>query len=176
MNRSNGDSQKAFGGVMAILAVMATCVGALVATTRPMTQRIDHLERALETAVSNMDIDNARELSDAGKFSELASQAQASVERIAELDVKLQIEIAAAQDISDERIRALQEKIAVEIEAFQKLMDQITTDVRDRVKTLEDLEASDTGDDASQWERIRALERETFGKPGPSGPSSTPGG
>ena len=67
--RSNGETQKAFGGVMAIIAVMATCVGALVAITRPLSQRIDALERSIEVQREALIRIDDRERVDAGSLS-----------------------------------------------------------------------------------------------------------
>ncbi len=95
MANAAGNGVKWFGGVMAVIAVLGTMIGALVSVTRPMEQRLSQME--------------------------------------------------TAQAISDARWSAKADKYDAWIGEHDR-----------RIEAR----------DASQWERIKSLEREAFGEAG----------
>ena len=75
-NNSNGNT-KAFGGVLAIIAIIA----GIYAMVEPMNQRIDFLERQLNSAAEKMTRDDERERIDMATISVMS-------ERFAEVETQ----------------------------------------------------------------------------------------
>jgi uncharacterized protein HemX len=121
---ANNSSAKAFGGIIALVALIL----GVYAMVEPMNQRIDFLERQIDTLEANMRLDDLRERKD------------------------------------ESRLSAMGEKF-MEVETqFSALRELATTsheNIEDRLDKIESHRYSE--DDSAQWERIYALERETYG-------------
>ena len=98
---ASSDGAKAFGSIMTVITVIGVSVGALVATVRPMNQRIDTLERMLDKAERRMDLDDIREQKDA-----------ASIATIREKFTEVETKFNALREISD--IRGINETASID--------------------------------------------------------------
>ncbi len=91
--KNNNTGTKAFAGVLVILAVIA----GVFAMVQPMTQRINQLERQINTLADHQNLDNTREREDQSKFA-------ASAERFKEVETQFSGLENRIQKIEDWRI------------------------------------------------------------------------
>jgi len=134
----DGSGAKAFGGVMAVLAVLGTMSGVVAAIAFPTHLRISSLQKQVESMNARMAADDIRERHDA-----------ASIAAIGQQFVQVETRFNAAKERSDDR--ALQETKAIEsLRAWAAAHDL-------RVVAL----------NSTQTERLRVLERKAFGDGSP---------
>lgn len=103
-----------------------------------------------------------------GVVSNLQTRVQASEDSIDKLDVTLQREMRLLDSATDAEIEALAERIHKENELTGRANDIQLTEIRRRLGSIEAWQKTHdsrvVGLNAAQWERIKGLEREVFGK------------
>ena len=130
----NGSGAKAFGGIVALVAVIA----GVYAMVEPQSQRMDFLSSQLLAIEKHMALDDKREREDQGQFS-------ATAERFKEVETQF---------------TALQHLMAVQFKHTDRDIFHLQGEAdlierwRNRIQAL----------DATQSEKIRTLERMVYGE------------
>lgn len=152
----SGAGAKAFGGIMAVFAILGVTCGVVASITIPMAQRIDQLERQIHAHVEERD----HPLFQTEGIERNREAIRQIVVRMEEDDQRERDDTAALADLN------------AHLSAVDKTASADTTEARRRLAVIEgwitehDLRV--VGLNAAQWERIRALERNTYGEPPPS--------
>jgi len=112
MADNNGaGNAKAFGGIIAIVAVVA----GVYAMVEPMNQRIDFLNDQITCMRAEMAADNERERRDAAQFSELTATVEDLNGRVDDIEswrIWWNREILTSQAVLGEKIKTLERTIA----------------------------------------------------------------
>lgn len=71
---TTGEGAKAFGGIMAVFAIVSITIGSIIAVTRPMNQRIDDLRDDVKALKAEEKADNERERDDANLHGQITER------------------------------------------------------------------------------------------------------